>query len=261
MKSRAINTFKTRIESFFGVVLDLILPPKCLKCAVRVDTAHNICPDCWKELTFITDSKCFVCGFPFGIETTMGNDIFQENLCGVCQKVGRSFDKAVSALRYDDESRNMIIAFKHQDRTEYATYFTKLLKQAGKELFNNIDIVIPVPLHKKRLITRRFNQSALLSYMLARDLCLEHKPELLIRTKDTPPQQGNSNKRSINVKGAFKINPKDLSFVKGKNILLIDDVYTTGATAENCSKALKKGGAKAVYVLTIFRTAQLQNIK
>lgn len=248
-----------RLKSLLGAILDLILPPKCLKCSQRVDSAHNICPECWKNITFITDPKCFICGLPFDIETNNEKILFNESLCGVCEKGGRSFDRAVSALRYDDESRKMIISYKHQDRTEYAKYFAKLLEQAGKELFDNVDIIIPVPLHRNRLITRRFNQSALVSHALARELCVEHKPQLLLRTKNTPPQQGNSNKRSINVKGAFNISPKDASQIKDTNILLIDDVYTTGATAENCAKTLKRNGAKAVYVLTIYRALQPQS--
>lgn len=257
-----VNNNRLRWLRYFGkTLLDLLLPPKCLKCSVRVDQAHSICPECWKELHFITDPKCICCGYPF--EISLGNDYsaLGEQRCGACQKVERSFDRAVSALRYDDDSRQMIIGFKHQDKVEYAVYFTKLLNQAGATFFDNVDLIIPVPLHKKRLLSRRYNQSALLSRLLAREHRITHYAELLERTKNTPPQQGNLNKRSKNVRGAFKVGSNYKNVIKNKTILLIDDVYTTGSTAENCARALKKAGAEAVYVLTVFRVISPQNPK
>jgi len=249
------------VKSLMLSLLDLILPPKCLKCAARVEQAHNICPDCWKDLHFISDPKCSCCGYPF--EFDLGNDssLFDENICGACQKTTRSFDCAVSALRYDDDSRQMVIGFKHQDKPEYAAYFAKLLKQAGTNLFADTDIIIPVPLHRKRLFTRRYNQSALLTRILARDLSISHFTALLVRTKNTPPQQGNLNKRFKNVSGAFRVAPKFKNKIKNKNVLLVDDVYTTGSTAENCAKSLKRAGADKVYVLTVFRVIAPQNPK
>jgi len=248
-------------RSIAHALLDLLLPPKCLKCAARVDQANNICPDCWRELHFITDPKCHCCGYPF--EISLGNDFgsLGEQLCGACQKVDRSFDKAVSALRYDDDSRQMVIGFKHQDKVEYATYFTKLLSQVGAELINDVDMIIPVPLHKRRLLSRRYNQSALLSRLLSKQYGIEHNTKLLERTKNTPPQKGNLNKRHQNVKGAFKVGPAYKEAIKNKHILLIDDVYTTGSTAENCARSLKKAGAAKIYVLTVFRVISPQNPK
>tara|TARA_R110002096_G_scaffold436105_1_gene668022 strand:- start:25374 stop:26192 length:819 start_codon:yes stop_codon:yes gene_type:complete len=242
-------------------VLDLLLPPKCLKCSGRVDQAHSLCPDCWKGLHFITDPKCKCCGYPF--EINLGNDYsaLGEQLCGACQKIERSFDKAVSALRYDDDSRQMVIGFKHQDKVEYAAYFVKLLSQAGATMLCDVDIIVPVPLHKMRLLSRRYNQSALLSRLFAREHGIVHTAELLERTKNTPPQQGNLSKRFKNVRGVFKVGPKHKDTIKNKTILLIDDVYTTGSTTENCARCLKKAGAAKVYVLTVFRVISPQNPK
>ena len=183
---RGINNTILAIKNLSHKALDIALPPKCLKCAARVDQAHNICPDCWKELHFISDPKCSCCGYPFGFEMGIDYNAIGENRCGACQNRDRSFDKAVSALRYDDDGRAMIIGFKHQDKLEYARYFAKLLKQAGSDIFKQTDLIIPVPLHKRRLLKRRYNQSALLSAILARDLYIDHAPELLIRTKNTP---------------------------------------------------------------------------
>ena len=233
------------------MALDVLLPPKCLKCSARVSSAHNICPDCWKDIHFISDPKCVGCGFPFGDELGTDFSALGETYCAACQKSPRHFDRAVSALRYDDDSRVMILGFKHQDKTEYTRYFSKLLRHAGKDFWHDADIIVPVPLHKNRLLSRRYNQSALLSKCLSGMVGIDHRPEALIRVKNTPPQQGNLNKRSKNVKGAFKVS--DHAKIKDKTVILIDDVYTTGATADNCAIALKKAGAKQVFLLTIYR--------
>lgn len=261
MIARGINQLVPRAKMLGATVLDLILPPKCLKCSARVDRAHNICPDCWKDLHFISKPLCACCGYPFSMDKSTDLTALGETLCGVCQKGNRSFDRALSALRYDDQSRKMIIGFKHQDRLEYARYFTKLLKTAGAELFPDVDIIMPVPLHQRRLLKRRYNQSAVLSSLLASDLSLNHAPEMVERIKNTPPQQGNINKRSKNVRGAFKVVSGGKERLKGKTILLIDDVYTTGATAENCARVLKRAGAGKVYILTVFRVVSAQKIK
>jgi predicted amidophosphoribosyltransferase len=112
-----------------------------------------------------------------------------------------------------------------------------------------------------RLLSRRYNQSALLSRLFAREHGIVHTAELLERTKNTPPQQGNLSKRFKNVRGVFKVGPKHKDTIKNKTILLIDDVYTTGSTAENCARCLKKAGAAKVYVLTVFRVISPQNPK
>jgi len=239
-------------------LLDLILPPKCLNCSARVDMAHNICPKCWKDLYFISDPMCGCCGFPFVFQT---DEINCNSLCGQCQTTKRSFDKAITALRYDDISRKMIIGFKHQDRTEYAVFFAKLLKQVGKNILKKVDIIIPVPLHNRRLLKRRYNQSALIAAILAKECDISHKPQALLRIKNTPPQEGNIRKRTKNVRGAFRVNAEYVKEIQGKNILIIDDVYTTGATIETCSKALKKSGADKIYILTISRVIMPQNMQ
>lgn len=254
-----IKDIARRTKSAMIAMLDLILPPKCLNCAARIDRAHNICPDCWKDIQFITDPYCCICGYPFAVEMVADYTAVGASHCGACLKTERSFDKAVSALRYDDYSSKMIIGFKHNDRLEYAQYFAKLLKQAGAGMIHDVHVIIPVPLHKNRLSKRRYNQSAVLSNILAGDMGIEHEPDILQRVKDTAPQKGNLNKRKKNIRGAFKIDKNKKARIKDKNILLIDDVYTTGSTVEGCSKKLKKAGAAKVYILTIFRVVSPQN--
>lgn len=252
-----INPLKTLARQ----LLDILLPPKCLNCAKRVESPHAICPDCWKDIHFISDPKCTVCGYPFGVEMSSEIGLTGKNECATCFQTERAYTKAISAIRYDDESRKMIIGFKHNDRLEYAQFFVNLLKIAGQNIFDECDIIVPVPLHRKRLLNRRYNQSAVLSRLLARELFIEHEPEALKRTKNTPPQQGNKNKRHLNVRGAFSIKSKFENKIREKRVLLIDDVYTTGATVEYCARALRRAGAEKIFVATVFRTVSPQELK
>lgn len=225
-------------------LLDLLLPPRCLKCGLVVDRADGLCPDCWKELVFLEGPACAACGYPFEYEGA---------LCAACLRTPRKFDRARAALRYDDASRVMVINFKHADRTEYARYFAALLYQAGRDMFEGAHMILPVPLHKRRLFQRRYNQAALISRYLGEKTGVAVFQNLLQRSKHTPPQEGGHKKRKKNVSGAFCLRPTADVSVKGKNIILVDDVFTTGATVEGCAALLKKNGAVRVDVLTLCR--------
>ncbi|MCK5424533.1 MAG: ComF family protein [Emcibacter sp.] len=167
-----------------------------------------------------------------------------------------AYDRARSALRYDDGSRKMIIAFKHNDRTDYAEFFGQLLLQADGS-FNLTDaIVTPVPLHKKRLGKRRYNQAALMGQVFADKKQYNYITDMLIREKHTPPQQGNHSNRKRNVAGAFKFKAKYHDIIRGRPVILIDDVYTTGATVGACAQTLKRAGAGRVEIITVARVCQ-----
>lgn len=232
------------------LALDQLLPPRCLKCGVSQQDSGRICAACWKELNFIQSPLCDCCGYPF---ENFGQDVA---LCAACQVKIPPFDRARAALRYDQGSRAMILAFKHGDRTEYARFFAHLLLQAGQSLCSVGTIVAPVPLHRRRLGARRYNQAALMANIYAGKNHLDYWPDLLSRLKHTPPQQGNFGRRSRNVAGVFKVRDKYQACLKGRNILLIDDVYTTGATAGACAKILKGKGAAKVDILTLARVAR-----
>ncbi|MEC8776511.1 MAG: ComF family protein, partial [Pseudomonadota bacterium] len=168
-----------------------------------------------------------------------------------------AFDAARAALVYDDTSREIILRFKHADRTRYANAFGVWISRAGAELVPVADVVVPVPLHPRRLIGRRYNQSLLLARAVARLGRLPVIPDALRRLRNTPSQGSLSRgARHRNVQGAFSLRGR--AEVVGKSILLIDDVYTTGATVEACTHALKKGGAARVYVLTLARVIRPQ---
>ncbi len=229
--------------------LNIILPPICPVCRIAVGTAGDLCPGCWEQITFIADPLCKKCGLPF--ETVENRD----SLCGRCLREKPQFDRARAVMIYDDFSRRLILPFKNSDRTELAPAMALWLKRSGKALLNETDLFAPVPLHWTRLFKRRYNQSALLASELAKTSHKKLVLDLLKRTKRTPPQVGLSAvARRKNVQGAFAVNPKKKAMLSGKRVLLIDDVMTTGATANACAKILKRFGAKSVDVLTLAKT-------
>lgn len=236
------------------MLLDQILPPRCLSCGAGTQDAGRLCPSCWKGLSFLQGPACRCCGYPFEFEATPGEATL--SLCGACQKKHPPFDRARAAVRYDEGSRKMIISFKHGDRMEYADFFAQLLLQANQSLVAPNPIVIPVPLHKKRLQKRRYNQAAVVAKIFARHKKLTFLPDVMTREKHTPPQEGNYQRRKRNVAGAFRITPRYQQVIRGRNIILVDDVYTTGATVRACAIILRQKGVRKIEVLTLARVYQ-----
>src|SRR5690606_38863803 len=157
-----------------------------------------------------------------------------------------------AVLQYDDASRSMILGYKHSDQTDRAPAFAGWMVRAGEQLLRDCDIICAVPLHRTRLIRRRFNQSALLALEIAKRSRRPALPDLRLRTRATPSQGGLSARgRQRNVSGAFAVNPARAAAIKGRRVLLIDDVLTTGATVNGCARALLAGGAADVMVLTL----------
>jgi ComF family protein len=234
-------------------LLDAILPPRCLKCGEIVADSGALCGRCWPELKFLSAPCCACCGFPF--EFDMGEGA----LCAACTAERPLYDRARAALAYDDASRDLVLRFKHADRIDGAATFAGWMARAGAELVASADIIAPVPLHRWRLVRRRYNQAAILANTIG---TLREKlvvPDLLVRRRATPSQGhlGRS-QRQRNVAGAFALHPGRAQLAAGARILLIDDVLTTGATAEACVKALRNGGAKGVDLLVLARVVRLQ---
>ena len=160
-------------------------------------------------------------------------------------------------FRYGDVSRALILRFKYGDRTDAAPAFGHWLARAGKELLGQADLVLPVPLHRFRLFTRRFNQSALLARAIGRESKVAVAVDLLVRTRHTRTQADlSATQRTSNVRGAFTVRPRWQNRVGGANLLLVDDVMTTGATVEECSKTLLNAGAASVDVITLARVVR-----
>lgn len=228
--------------------LNLVFPPQCLSCDTLVEEHGTLCLECWQGIRFITDPLCACCGLPF--EYALG----KEALCGDCMREHPVYTRARAIFRYDDHSRKLVTRLKYADQTQLASVYGTWLAKFGKELIGVSDVIIPVPLHYWRFVQRRYNQSALLAQSLRKQCHLPILPDGLKRIRHTKPQPGLTRKQRIdNVRGAFRVPDKYIGAIKGKNILLIDDVMTTSATITACSKALLDTGATSVNVLTLAR--------
>lgn len=230
--------------------LDVLLPPQCLACDALVSAPGTLCHACWDGAVFVSAPLCAACGTPF--EFDHGPDA----LCGACVRDRPRIDRARAVFVYNDVSRNLATGLKYRDRTHAAPALGDWLARSGRELVADAKLIAPVPLHRGRLWRRRFNQSALLARAIAKNtgdepaLCLD----LLYRTRATPSQGGlNAAERRRNVRGAFSINARRRDAIAGARILLVDDVFTTGATLDACAAALLKSGAVAVDALVLAR--------
>lgn len=231
--------------------LDILYPPQCLICDTAVTNTGTICAACWSAIQFIDQPFCAVCGLPFDY------DLGPDAVCGACARKRPAYDRARAAMVYDDHSRRLIIAFKHGDRTDYAPALGRWLGRAGSQLIAGADIVVPVPLHWTRLYSRRFNQAAMLADLIAREANLPFAPNILSRRRRTPPQgRLSASARWRNLRGAFAVPARHRGAVKGRRVLLVDDVLTTGATVSVSAAALRRAGAASIDVLTLARVVR-----
>lgn len=242
-------------KSLWIKVINLILPPRCVVSGEIVGEQGTLSAQVWKNLRFITPPFCALCGYPFEFEA--GPD----SRCGACLAEEPPFAAARSALAYDDISRELILKFKHGDHLQAVPTLVGMMMRAGGEMIEGVAVIVPVPLHRWRLLRRRYNQAALLAVALARKsgkVCLA---DGLLRTRATPSQGHMKAKdRQENVRRAFTINPRHATGVEGKIVLLIDDVYTTGATVRECTQALLKAGAVEVRVLAVARVVRAESL-
>ncbi|HEY9164119.1 MAG TPA: ComF family protein [Magnetovibrio sp.] len=234
-------------------LFDLMLPPTCAGCDEVSEGQHVLCPTCWGKLRFITHPCCDACGHPFAYEVP------GMTLCGACVRERPPFTQARAALLYNDASKDFILRFKHADRTDLATLLAKWLLQAGAEFLPAADVLVPVPLHWTRLFTRRFNQAALLALALGRMTAKPVVVDALVRHRKTPSQGHlGVTARMRNVQGAFRVAPGRRDAIKGKRVVLVDDVYTTGSTARVAAKVLLRAGAARVDLVTLARVIKDQ---
>ena len=232
--------------------IDLILPPRCLICGKIIGADNALCPECFNNLTFITKPYCQHCGRPLSF-TNLDKDLY----CPKClTKKDTAFYLCRSAIQYDEYSKKLILDFKFADHLENRYLLTQWLCLAGKDIFEtHPDIILPVPLHYSRLFWRKYNQSAILARELSKKTNISARYDILKKYRYTKPQVICSGKqRRKNIKDAFIVTKPD--FVKGKNIVLLDDVYTTGSTLKECAKILKKAGAKNISALTVARVIE-----
>lgn len=239
-------------------LLKFFLPARCLLCRDIIEEEGHVCAPCWGELTFLSEARCDRCGIPFEVIDLKSEENIDSLTCASCLKDPPPFQCAISALLYDDKSKDLVLRFKHGDATHMAPAFGQWLSHAGQDILDRTDYLVPVPLHWKRLVKRQYNQAALLVNALAKTSGIPVLLEGLEKTAHTPSQGClTKEERHQNVSGKFRVPSKNLDLVNKKVITIIDDVYTSGATAKACTMALQKAKAKEVNVLTLARVARL----
>ncbi len=247
-------------------MLDILFPKVCPCCKTEALESENLCSLCFSDIRFINNwSFCQKCGVPFGFfnsenEEDYDIDLAQESgghLCGKCVKGKFCFEKARSIAIYDGKIRDMIISFKYERKLSIANVLVDILTTNMPEDLDSFDSVVPVPLHIVKLRLREYNQSVILANGLAQYAGVNCEIFGMKRTRETRPQIEiiSEYERRSNVKGAFAVT-EDHKF-KGKSILLVDDVFTTGSTSDECSKMLLNSGAYKVQVLTLTRAKRM----
>src|SRR5712692_1376968 len=215
-------------------LVDGVLPPRCLACGAVVGEPDAMCGQCWATMTFFAPPWCTNCGLPF--PHPMGEGA----VCAECARGRASWDRARAVLRYDRHSRRLVLALKHGDRTHLARALGGWMCRAGGEILDEVDLLVPVPLHWTRLFARRYNQAGLLAHAIHAAGGPPVAPDWLIRRRRTPSQgRLGPLARARNVRGAFAL--KRGCSVAGKRVVIVDDVLTTGATVEECARVLHRG--------------------
>ena len=228
-------------------IIDVILPPRCLMCGRILSGENGLCEECFSKINFIGRAVCYKCGHPQVSGKTVQS-------CPICMNDAKNpFRMQRSRVYYDENSRPLLLNFKFHDRTENAGVLAQWLYTAGHDIWEKgVDVLIPVPLHRARLRSRKYNQSALLCKELSKLIGIPVDYTSLVRCINTKPQvECNGNARKHNVKDAFQV--KNPEKIQGKRVVLIDDIMTTGSTLKECAKVLLKSGALSVDALTVAR--------
>jgi ComF family protein len=246
---------KPRQRRHTEAVARLIWPQRSLITGREVPGPGALEPDLWAKLQFLSEPLCARCGAPFEIAV----DVAQ--VCGACLARPPAYDRARAALAYGEVSRDLVLALKYQGRRDSLAVLASWMATAGGALLQDADLIVPVPLHYLRLIRRGFNQSVWLAAGLSRASGVKLSVDALKRIKASPIQGGlSADGRRRNVQGAFRTRKNRTALVKDRKVLLVDDVLTTGATAEACARALKRSGAACVDVLTLARVAGARTV-
>jgi competence protein ComFC len=238
------------LKSLFGGLIDILYPKVCLTCRKKLSSANVdnfVCLECWNNIKRNVPPFCSCCGR--GLDKTG----VQESTCSLCRKKKLYFDRAFSPCVYTGIIKELIHEFKYKNKDYLGLTLSRPMIEFIKEYnlpINEIDFIIPVPLHKARLREREFNQAEVLSLHIAGEFKKEVLAGILIRNRYTKTQTDlEINERTANVKDSFSVG--DSQLIKRRNLLLIDDVLTTGATTSEAALTLKNSGANKVFVLTL----------
>lgn len=247
-RSARFARFRLALKRGASAFLDFALPPVCASCREPLGEGAGVCASCWSKLALIERPYCPRLGIPFVYDPGPGL-LSMEAIA-----TPPAFDRARAAVRYDDVARDIVQAFKYSDRLDLAPMMGRWMVRAGQELFEGADALVPVPLHWRRQWARRFNQSAALAAEIAAATQVPVAQGLVRRIRPTAQQVGLSkSERAANVQGAFLADRERKAEIAGRRFIVVDDVLTSGATVEACTKALLRAGASHVDVLTFAR--------
>ena len=231
----------------FKRFFDFVFPPLCPVCKQSVESHGTLCAKCWKSFNWISNPKCFKCGYPFPADLDLG----PTPMCPHCASGECDLDYIRSACVYDDISKNIMLPFKHASRLQYQTLMSRAMINALRDLNLDVDVVMPVPLAWKRLFKRGYNQATLLARPIAKYYKAYLDVDSVLRKYRSDMGHKTTKQRRENVRGVFKITDKNK--IIGKRILLVDDVMTSGATFYELNRILRKAGATAVYAVSFCR--------
>ena len=245
---RFARTLHAGMRTGLRAAVDLVLPPTCLSCRKPVGAAGGLCPACWTGMGFIERPYCERLGTPFV------SDDGDATVSPAAIADPPAYDRARAAARFGDIARDLVHFLKYGDRLDLAAPLGGWMARAGRELLSDADELVPVPLHWSRLWQRRFNQSAMLARAISVRANVPVADDILVRTRATRPQVGLARKeRARNVQGAFSVEKSARVRVRGRKLIVIDDVLTSGATADACARVLRRAGAARVDVLVLAR--------
>lgn len=242
-------------KNFLNKIVNFIFPAQCVICKTFIENNDGICFECLNKIDFITDPKCDYCGYPFEIMYIDNNMKKKKFICPNCIKSKPKFHKCVSVVKYNDAAKKIILPFKHADKTNFAKIMGRMMSATISPFIKEVDFIMPVPIHLKRMLKRKYNQSSLLANEISANT---KKPVLynVLYRREFRQSQGHlsEKERKYNVQGAFGVKHSDK--IKGKNILIVDDVFTTGATISECAEVLRKNGAGKIFVVTFARVVR-----
>jgi ComF family protein len=242
----ALAAVATALRGLPRGVVSLIYPPTCSGCGAATADPGALCPRCWADLRLIEEPICQRYGTPFAVDLGVGPMLSPRAIADP-----PAFARARAVALYDDVARRLVHRLKYEDRLDLAGVMARMMAASGRTLIAEAECLVPVPLHHGRLWRRRFNQAAILGQRIAAGAGLPFAPTALARVRATRPQVGLSRAaRAENLSGAFRVPEVQAHRIRGRRILLVDDVTTTGATGNAAARALLRGGAKSVDLLT-----------
>ena len=234
------------LVNYLNLLINIIYPPKCIICKSDCMNANLLCSECFGKISFITRPYCKKCG----------NSL--KKILGKCSELNCIYDKHTysqvrSVIEYNDFSKKIITSFKFNDNFRLIKLFKSWFKYTLSTVnYNDIKLIVPVPLHKSKLKMRGFNQSSILAKIISKISGINYKSNILIKIKNTENQSDLSKRlREKNLNGAFSVNARYNKLIEGQKVLLIDDIITTGSTVNECSKTLLSNGAKEIIVISL----------